>query len=78
MSRYDPRPKLTQLGLRDTPRFVNGRDKCFMAFPAAGLFAAGSVVQEHHVLLDPLAADVQLIGSEVWIGVAYRQAAQDR
>ena len=38
----------------------------------------GSVVEEHHVLLDGLAADVRLIGGEVWVGVADRQAAQDR
>jgi hypothetical protein len=38
----------------------------------------GSVVDEHHVLLDGLAAGVQLIGGEVRIGVADRQAAQDR
>jgi hypothetical protein len=27
----------------------------------------GLVVEEHHVLLDGLAADVQLIGGEVWV-----------
>ena len=34
--------------------------------------------QEHHALPDSLAADVQLIGSEVWVGVTDRQAAQNR
>jgi hypothetical protein len=41
-------------------------------------FSPGSVVEEHHVLLDGLAADAQLIGGEVRLGVADRQAAQDR
>ena len=41
-------------------------------------FSPGSVVEEHDVLLDGLAADVQLIGGEVRLGVADRQAAQDR
>ena len=35
----------------------------------------GLVVEEHHVLPDGLAADVQPIGGEVWVGVADRQAA---
>jgi hypothetical protein len=38
----------------------------------------GLVVEEHHVLLDGLAADVQLIGGEVWVGIADCQTAQDR
>ena len=41
-------------------------------------FSPGSGVEEHHVLLDGLAADVQLIGREVRVGVADRQATQDR
>jgi hypothetical protein len=43
-----------------------------------GVGIPGSVVEEHHVFLDGLAADVQLIGGEVWIGEADRQAAQNR
>src|SRR5262245_1768886 len=40
--------------------------------------AAELAVKEHHVLLDGLAADVQAIGGEVRVGVANRQAAQNR
>ena len=32
----------------------------------------GLAVEEHHVLRDGLTADVQLIGGEVWVGVADR------
>jgi hypothetical protein len=39
---------------------------------------AESAVKEHHVLLDGLAADVQAIGGKVRVGVANRQAAQNR
>ena len=35
-------------------------------------------VHEHHVLFDGLAADVQLIGREVGVGVSDRQTAQNR
>jgi hypothetical protein len=38
----------------------------------------GLAVEEHHVLPDGLAVDVQLIGGEVWVGVADRQASQNR
>ena len=31
--------------------------------------------EEHHVLLDGLAVDVQLVGGEVWVGIADCQAA---
>jgi hypothetical protein len=37
----------------------------------------GLVFEENHVLLDGLAADVQLIGGEVWVGIADCQTAQD-
>ena len=42
-----------------------------------GISATRLAVQEHNVLLDGLAADVQLIGREVWVGVADRQTAQN-
>jgi hypothetical protein len=45
----------------------------FLPDPAAEL-----AVKEHHVLLDGLTADVQAIGGEVRVGVANRQAAQNR
>src|SRR6516165_1113307 len=46
--------------------------------PCLSEFSRGSVVEEHHVLPDGLAADVQLVGGEVWVGVADRQTTQDR
>src|SRR5262249_39763134 len=41
-------------------------------------FSPRLAVEEYHVLFDILAADVQLIGCEVWVGVTDRQAAQNR
>jgi hypothetical protein len=76
-----PNPrKLQGQGSHPSPRFCPTRSafvraQCgsFLPDPAAEL-----AVKEHHVLLDVLAADVQAIGGEVRVGVANRQAAQNR
>jgi hypothetical protein len=46
--------------------------------PCLSEFSPGLAIEEHHILLDGRAANVQLIGGEVWVGVADRQAAQNR
>src|SRR5262245_18839644 len=37
----------------------------------------GSLVDEYHILVDGLAADLQRIGGKVWCGIADRQAERD-
>ena len=61
-------------------RFIgwSWRSKVTLGGAVLSEFSPGSFVEEHHVLVDGLAADVQLIGGEVRIGVADRQATQDR
>src|SRR5262245_9643535 len=58
------------LVISDPPR--HDRSSCLSEF------SPGLAIEEHHILLDGLAANVQLIGGEVWVGVADRQAAQNR
>lgn len=63
-------PVRRHLGISDPPR--HDRSPCLSEL------SPGLAVEEHHVLPDGLAADVQAIGGEVWVGVADRQAAQNR
>ena len=45
---------------------------------AASVFSPGLVVEEHDMLFDRVAPDVQFVGQEVWVGIADGQAAYDR
>ena len=45
---------------------------------AASVFSPGLVVEEHDMLFDRVAPDVQFVGREVWVGIADGQAAYDR
>ena len=45
---------------------------------AASVFSPRLVVEEHDMLFDRVAPDVQFVGQEVWVGIADGQAAYDR